>query len=97
VGLAWSEDECDVNNTPFEQHGRIGAEAIQALKAVWGPNPVECHGRSYNIQPSVNALDRTGRLENGFTGCRAPVDAVISTMNAVDDAARAQRRPAQRK
>src|SRR3989442_7689825 len=53
VGLAWSEDECDVNNVPFSQRGRIGEEAIEALKAVWGPDPVEYHGRYFNIQASV--------------------------------------------
>src|SRR5207245_1999165 len=108
VGLAWSEDECDVNNVPFSQRGRIGEEAIEALKAVWGPDPVEYHGRYFNIQPSVigpkpvqkphppilvgafvpKALDRAGRLADGFTGCCAPVDALISMMNTVKDAAR---------
>jgi probable F420-dependent oxidoreductase len=108
VGLAWSEDECDVNNVPFRQRGRIGEEAIEALKAVWGPDPVEYHGKYFNIQPSVigpkpvqqphppllvgafapKALDRAGRLADGFTGCCAPVDALISMMNAVKVAAR---------
>jgi len=107
VGLAWSEDECDVNNVPFRARGRIGEEAIEALKAVWGPDPVEDHGRYFNIQPSVigpkpvqkphppllvgafapKALDRAGRLADGFTGCCAPVDALISMMNAVKTAA----------
>ena len=107
VGLAWSEDECDVNNVPFRQRGRIGEEAIEALKAVWGPDPVEYHGRYFNIPPSVigpkpvqqphppilvgafapKALDRAGRLADGFTGCCAPVDALIAMMNAVKAAA----------
>ncbi len=114
VGLAWSEDECDVNNVPFRQRGRIGEEAIEALKAVWGPDPVEYHGRYFNIQPSIigpkpvqkphppilvgafmpKALDRAGRLADGFTGCCAPVDALISMMTAVKDAARARGRDA---
>src|SRR5207253_10968663 len=34
------------------------------------------------------ALDRAGRLADGFTGCCAPVDALISMMNAVKEAAR---------
>src|SRR6266516_4011259 len=112
VGLAWSEDECDVNNVPFRERGRIGEEAIEALKAAWGPDPVEYHGRYFNIPPSVigpkpvqqphppilvgafmpKALDRAGRLADGFTGCCAPVDALISMMNAVKDAARARGR-----
>jgi len=107
VGLAWSEDECDVNNVPFRERGRIGEEAIEALKAVWGPDPVEYHGKYFKIPPSVigpkpvqkphppilvgafmpKALDRAGRLANGFTGCCAPVDALISMMNSVRTAA----------
>jgi alkanesulfonate monooxygenase SsuD/methylene tetrahydromethanopterin reductase-like flavin-dependent oxidoreductase (luciferase family) len=31
----------------------IREEAIEALKAVWGPDPVEYHGRYFNIPPSV--------------------------------------------
>jgi probable F420-dependent oxidoreductase len=112
VGLAWSEDECDVNNVPFRQRGRIGEEAIEALKAVWGPDPVEYRGHYFTIPPSVigpkpvqqphppilvgafmpKALDRAGRLADGFTGCCAPVDALISMMNAVKDAALARGR-----
>jgi probable F420-dependent oxidoreductase len=108
VGLAWSEDECDVNNVPFRARGRIGEEAIEALKAVWGPDPVEYHGRYFNIPSSVigpkpvqkphppilvgafapKALDRAGRLADGFTGCCAPVDALISMMNAVKTTAK---------
>jgi probable F420-dependent oxidoreductase len=112
VGLAWSEDECDVNNVPFRERGRIGEEAIEALKAVWGPDPVEYHGRYFNIQPSTigpkpvqkphppilvgafmpKALDRAGRLADGFTGCCAPVDALISMIGSVKEAARARGR-----
>jgi len=112
VGLAWSEDECDVNNVPFRQRGRIGEEAIEALKAVWGPDPVEYHGKYFNIPASVigpkpvqtphppilvgafmpKALDRAGRLADGFTGCCAPVDALITMMSAVKDAALARGR-----
>src|SRR5438105_5576052 len=112
VGLAWSEDECVVNNVPFSQRGRIGEEAIEALKAVWGPDPVEYHGRYFNIQPSIigpkpvqkphppilvgafmpKALDRAGRLADGFTGCCAPVDALISMMREVKKAAEARGR-----
>jgi len=114
VGLAWSEDECDVNNVPFRERGRIGEEAIEALKAVWGPDPVEYHGRYFNIEPSFigpkpvqqphppilvgafvpKALDRAGRLADGFTGCCAPVAALISMMETVKESARARGRDA---
>jgi probable F420-dependent oxidoreductase len=114
VGLAWSEDECDVNNVPFKERGRIGEEAMEALLAVWGPDPVEYHGKHFDIPLSIigpkpvqkphppllvgafvpKALDRAGRLADGFTGCCAPVDALISMMNAVKDAAQARGRDA---
>jgi probable F420-dependent oxidoreductase len=114
VGLAWSEDECDVNNVPFKERGRIGEEAIEALKAVWGPDPVEYHGRHFDIPASVigpkpvqkphppilvgafvpKALDRAGRLADGFTGCCAPVEALITMMNAVKEAAQKRGRDA---
>ena len=40
------------------------------------------------------ALDRAGRLADGFTGCCAPVDALISMMQAVKEAARERGRDA---
>ena len=107
VGLAWSEDECDAANVPFRERGRIGEEAIECMLAVWGPDPVEYHGRYFNLEPAYvgpkpvqqphppvivgafvpKALDRAGRLADGFTGCCAPVDALISMMRAVRAAA----------
>jgi probable F420-dependent oxidoreductase len=108
VGLAWSEDECDAAGVSFRERGRIGEEAIECLKAVWGPDPVEFHGKYFQLEPAYigpkpvqkphppilvgafvpKALDRAGRLADGFTGCCAPVDALISMMNAVKGAAR---------
>jgi probable F420-dependent oxidoreductase len=108
VGLAWSEDECDAANTPYMERGRIGEEAIECMKAVWAPDPVEFHGKYFDLAPAYigpkpvqkphppilvagfvpKALDRAGRLADGFTGCCAPADALISMMRAVQDAAR---------
>ncbi len=107
VGLAWSEDECDAANVPYRERGRIGEEAIECMLAVWGPDPVEYHGRYFNLEPAFigpkpvqkphppilvgafvpKALDRAGRLADGFTGCCAPVDALISMMKGVYKAA----------
>ncbi len=103
VGLAWSEDECDAANVSYRERGRIGEEAIECLKAVWGPDPAEFHGKYFTLEPAFigpkpvqkphppilvgafipKALDRAGRLADGFTGCCAPVDALISMMNEV--------------
>ena len=107
LGLAWSEDECRAANVPFRERGRIGEEAIECMLAVWGPDPVEYHGRYFDLDPAYigpkpvqqphppiivgafvpKALDRAGRLADGFTGCCAPVDALISMMGAVKVAA----------
>jgi probable F420-dependent oxidoreductase len=107
VGLAWSEDECDAANVSYRERGRIGEEAIECMLAIWGPDPVEYHGRYFNLEPAYigpkpvqkphppiivgafvpKALDRAGRLADGFTGCCAPVDALISMMRAVKKAA----------
>jgi probable F420-dependent oxidoreductase len=114
VGLAWSEDECDAAGVSFRERGRIGEEAIECLKAVWGPDPVEFHGKYFQLEPAYigpkpvqkphppilvgaflpKALDRAGRLADGFTGCCAPVDALISMMNEVKGAARERGRDA---
>jgi probable F420-dependent oxidoreductase len=107
LGLSWSEDECDAANVPYRERGRIGEEAIECLLAVWGPDPVEYHGRYFNLEPAYigpkpvqrphppiivgafvpRALDRAGRLADGFTGCCAPLDALITMMRDVKKAA----------
>lgn len=53
VGLGWSEDEADVTNTPYKERGRIGEEAVLALKALWSDDPVEFQGRYFTVPPSV--------------------------------------------
>ena len=108
VGLAWSEDECDAAGISYRERGRIGEEAIECMFAVWGPDPVEYHGKYVNLEPAFigpkpvqqphpplivgafvpKALDRAGRLADGFTGCCAPVDALISMMREVKKAAK---------
>lgn len=114
VGLSWSEDECDAANVVYRERGRIGEEAIECMLAVWGPDPVEYHGRYFNLEPAYigpkpiqrphpplliggfmpNALDRAGRMADGFTGCCAPVDALLSMMTAVKKAAEERGRDA---
>ena len=108
VGLAWSEDECDAAGIPYRERGRIGEEAIECMIAVWGPDPVEYHGKYFNLESAYigpkpvqkphpplivgafvpKALERAGRLADGFTGCCAPVDALLSMMREVKKAAK---------
>ena len=52
VGQGWLPQEFETANVPM---GRIGAgmdEAVGAMRACWGPDPVEFEGRFYRIAPS---------------------------------------------
>jgi len=52
VGQGWLPQEFETANIPM---GRIGAgmdEAVAAMRACWGPDPVEFEGRFYRIAPS---------------------------------------------
>jgi probable F420-dependent oxidoreductase len=53
AGLGWSEDEYIASNVPFEKRGARMTEMIQALTALWGPDPVEFHGKFYEIPASL--------------------------------------------
>lgn len=53
AGLGWSEDEFEASNAPFERRGARMAEMIQALNALWGPDPVEFHGQFYTVPASI--------------------------------------------
>jgi probable F420-dependent oxidoreductase len=49
AGQGWSEDEYGASGVPFSQRtGRL-VEMIQALNALWGPDPVEFHGKYYDV------------------------------------------------
>jgi probable F420-dependent oxidoreductase len=52
LGQGWSEDEFATSNVPPKRRGAGFEEMIQAMKAVWGPNPVKYSGRFYNIPES---------------------------------------------
>jgi probable F420-dependent oxidoreductase len=52
LGQGWMREEYEAVGVPF---GRIGSgmdEMIGALRACWGPDPVEYSGRFYRIPPS---------------------------------------------
>jgi len=49
AGQGWSEDEYAASGVPFSQRtGRL-VEMIQALNALWGPDPVEFHGKYFQV------------------------------------------------
>jgi probable F420-dependent oxidoreductase len=49
AGLGWSEDEYIASNVPFEKRGARMTEMIEAITTLWGPDPVEFHGKFYEI------------------------------------------------
>lgn len=51
-GQGWSDDEFGVVNVPPKRKGGGFEEWLQALLAVWGPDPVSFSGRFYNIPSS---------------------------------------------
>jgi probable F420-dependent oxidoreductase len=53
IGMGWSEDETDAVNVAYKERGRVFEEMIHALKAVWGPDPVEFHGKYFTIPASI--------------------------------------------
>lgn len=52
LGLGWSKDEMDATGADMTKRGALADEFIQVLKACWTTNPVEFHGKFYNIPKS---------------------------------------------
>ena len=52
LGLGWSKDEMDATGADMKQRGAMADEFLQALKAIWTTNPVEFHGKFYQIPKS---------------------------------------------
>jgi probable F420-dependent oxidoreductase len=53
AGLGWSEDEFLASGVPFNQRTGRTAEMIRALTALWGPDPVEFHGKYFEVPASI--------------------------------------------
>jgi probable F420-dependent oxidoreductase len=114
VGVGWSADEFEAAGSPFHERGKVTEEAVRALRAVWGPDPVEFAGEYYTIPASIiapkpvqnplpivmgglspKALDRVGRIAdgfNGFTAAAVDVDTLIEMISRVRLAAKARGR-----
>ncbi|MBI2912180.1 MAG: TIGR03619 family F420-dependent LLM class oxidoreductase, partial [Chloroflexi bacterium] len=52
LGQGWSEDEFASVNVPLKRRGAGFEEFVQALRAVWGPDPARFEGRFYRIPES---------------------------------------------
>jgi probable F420-dependent oxidoreductase len=52
LGLGWSKDEMDAVGSDIKKRGAMADEFLQVLKAIWTTNPVEFHGKFYQIPKS---------------------------------------------
>lgn len=52
-GLGWSEDEFEAAGASFKDRGRRADEFIQVLKAIWTQDPVEFHGKYFQVARSI--------------------------------------------
>ena len=52
VGQGWMPQEFETANVPMSRRGGSMDEAVAAMRACWGPDPVEFEGRFYRIAPS---------------------------------------------
>ena len=52
LGLGWSKDEMDAMGADIKKRGAMADEFLQVLKAIWTTNPVEFHGKFYQIPKS---------------------------------------------
>ncbi len=52
LGLGWNKDEMDATGADMKKRGAIADEFVPLLKAIWTTNPVEFHGRFFNVPKS---------------------------------------------
>jgi probable F420-dependent oxidoreductase len=52
LGLGWSKDEMDAVGSDMKKRGAMADEFLQVLKAIWTTNPVEFHGKFYQVPKS---------------------------------------------
>jgi alkanesulfonate monooxygenase SsuD/methylene tetrahydromethanopterin reductase-like flavin-dependent oxidoreductase (luciferase family) len=49
LGQGWAVEEFETSNMPMSRRGKGFAEYIDALQAIWNPDPVSFQGRFYRI------------------------------------------------
>jgi probable F420-dependent oxidoreductase len=76
IGQGWMPQEFATVNLPLKRRGAGFDEHVAAMRACWGPDPVEFHGRFYEIEASeLNPKPVQSRLPiimgaNGEPGIR---------------------------
>jgi len=53
AGIGWSEDEFIASNVPFSERSGRMTEMVHALNALWGPDPVEFHGKYFDVPATL--------------------------------------------
>ena len=109
LGLGWSKDEFDAVGASLKERGALVDEFLQVLKTIWTTDPVEFHGKFYNIPKSSiqpkpvqkphppilmaafapKALERIGKLANGWNPVGVPADGMAQMFGGVKEAAKA--------
>jgi probable F420-dependent oxidoreductase len=56
LGQAWSADELEAVGADPKARAERADEFIQVLKTLWGPDPVEFHGRHFRVARSIVGL-----------------------------------------
>ena len=52
LGLGWNKDEMDATGADMTKRGALADEFLPLLKAIWTTNPVEFHGKFFNVPQS---------------------------------------------
>ena len=52
-GLGWSKDEYDATGAKLKTRGKRADEFISVLRAIWTTDPVEFHGRYFQLPKSI--------------------------------------------
>jgi probable F420-dependent oxidoreductase len=52
LGLGWNKDEMDATGADMTKRGALADEFLPLLKAIWTTNPVEFHGKFFNVPKS---------------------------------------------
>ena len=52
LGLGWNKDEMDATGADMKKRGALAEEFLPLLKTIWTTNPVEFHGKFFNVPKS---------------------------------------------
>jgi alkanesulfonate monooxygenase SsuD/methylene tetrahydromethanopterin reductase-like flavin-dependent oxidoreductase (luciferase family) len=56
LGVGWNIDELEAAGVPWAERGKRADEALHVLEAIWTTDPVEFHGRYYQLPRSYIGL-----------------------------------------